>query len=36
MDQSFVKPEPAIKEEIKEGGSNLSFLGVEYCEHKYE
>ncbi len=36
MEQSFVKPVKITKENIKEGCSTISILGVEYCEHKYE
>jgi len=36
MEQSFVKHIKATKEDIKEGCSTISILGVDYCEHKYE
>jgi coenzyme F420-reducing hydrogenase delta subunit len=36
MEQSFVKHVKATKEDIKEGCSTISILGVDYCEHKYE
>ena len=36
MEKSFVKHVKATKEDIKEGCSTISILGVDYCEHKYE